>query len=240
MSKNLKSKDGARYYRQTDLWRLLGAGLMIVGVVWFYIGWSAASYYVPCVITPLGLVLFLVFSSRHISDNDMEEEKKHRLTDYDASVTGRQDYSRYVLRQPADVESGAYHMGAEATYFKYGKNSALVSDRFVQTHFFFTSDALVVCSRALSLAVPREEEGAFADTEVVLSFSDLISAELCEQSARVTLSNTKKAVTAKWTELVILGKEGELLRLAVKNDMDMFTLCDEVNRKITQLSKGHL
>ena len=89
MSKNSLKKDGSRYYRQTDLWRLLGAGLMIVGVVWFYFGYSAASYYVPCVITPVGLVMFLVFSSRHISDNDMEEERNHRLEGYDTSITER-------------------------------------------------------------------------------------------------------------------------------------------------------
>ena len=232
MSKKIQHKDGTLYYRQNDLWRLIGAGMMIVGVVWFYFGWSAASYYVPCVITPAGLILFLVFSSRHISDNDMEEEKNHRLTDYDTCITGRQDYHRYVLRQPASVETDAYHMGADAAYFKRGKNSTLVSDRFVKSHFFFTNDALLVCSRTLSLTLPREEEGAFEDVEVILPFSDIRSAELCEQTTTITLTNTKKPASAKWTELLIMGDSEELLRLPVKNDMDMFTLCEEINRKV--------
>ena len=235
MSKNSLKKDAERYYRQTDLWRLLGAGMMIVGVVWFYIGMSSASYYVPCVITPVGLALFLIFSSRHISDNDMEEERNHRLLEYDTSVTGRKDYSRYILKQPADVETEAYHMGDEAAFFKRGKNGALVSDRFIKTHFFFTNDALLVCSRALSMTVPREEEGAWTDTELVLPYDELTFAKLCENTTTVTLTNTKKPATAHWMELVITGKEGELLRLPVKNDMDMSTLCDELNRKIEQL-----
>ena len=107
MSKNSMKKDGTLYYRQTDFWRILGAGLMIAGVVWFYIGYSMASYYIPCIITPVGLVLFLVFSSRHVSDADMDEERAHRLTDYDASITSRGDYSRIVLRQPSDIETEA-------------------------------------------------------------------------------------------------------------------------------------
>lgn len=235
MSKKSLKKDGARYYRQTDLWRLLGAGMMIVGVVWFYFGFSMASYYVPCVITPVGLALFLIFSSRHISDNDVEEEKQHRLLNYDSSVTGRVDYSRFVLKQPADVETEAYHMGDKATYFKRGKNSAIVSDIFVKTHFFFTKDTLLVCSRELSLAVSREEEGAWTDTETSFFYEEMMLLQLCEQSTQITLTNTKKPATVKWVELVITGKEGELLRLPVKNDMDMSDMCDQLNRKIKQM-----
>ena len=232
MSKNSLKKDGSRYYRQTDLWRLLGAGLMIVGVVWFYFGYSAASYYVPCVITPVGLVMFLVFSSRHISDNDMEEERNHRLEGYDTSITERQDYSRFVLKQPADVETESYRMDASATYFKRGKNSAVVSDKFVKTHFFFTAEALLVISRELSMTISREDEGAMTDIELVIPYADLVSAELCDQTGTVTLTNTQKPASVKWMDLVITGKEGEMLRLPVKNDMDMSTLCDELNRKI--------
>jgi len=230
-------KDSSRYYRQTDFWRLLGAGLMIVGVVWFYFGWSMASYYVPCVITPAGLILFLIFSSRHVSDSDMEEERGHRLEGYDTSVTERSDYSRFVLKQPADVETEAYHMGERAAFFKHGKNGSLVSDRFVKSHFFFTANALVVCSRELSMTLSRDEEGALVDTELVLPYDDLLLAQLCENSTQITLTNTKKAATAKWFELVITGREGELLRLPVKNDMDVSGLCDELNRKIAQIAK---
>lgn len=232
MSKKSLQKDGARYYHQTDFWRLFGAGLMIVGVVWFYFGFTMASYYVPCVITPVGLVLFLVFSTKHISDNDMEEERNHRLEDYDKGITDRNDYSRLVLRQPSDMETDAYRFDGSATYFKRGKNSTPVSDRFVKTHFFFTADALLVVSRELSMTIPREEEGAVADTELVLPYADLVSAELVDQTGTVMLTNTQKPASVKWTELVITGHEGEILRLPVKNDMDMSTLCDGLNRKI--------
>ena len=159
MSKKSMKKDGTLYYRQTDFWRLLGAGLMIVGVVWFYIGFSMASYYVPCVITPVGLVMFLIFSGRHVSDSDMDEERAHRLTDYDATITSRNDYSRIVLRQPSNTETEAYHMGEPATCYKRDKNGKLVSDRFVKSHFFFTTDGLWVISRTLSMTVAREDNG---------------------------------------------------------------------------------
>ena len=221
---------GTRYYLQTDLWRMIGAALMIIGVVWFYFGMSSASYYVPSVITPVGLVLFLVFSVRHVSDNDMEEEKNHRLQGYDHSVTERNDYTRYVLKQPADVETEAYHMGEKASYFKRGKNSTPVSDIFVKSHFFFTKDGLHICSREIALTVPRDTEGAAADTEMILPLENISKAELCKQTTTVMLSNTKKEVTVHWMELVLSDADGELLRLPVKDDMDMAGLCDVLNR----------
>ena len=237
MSKNSMKKDGTLYYRQTDFWRLLGAGLMIVGVVWFYIGFSMASYYVPCVITPVGLALFLVFSSRHISDADMEEECTHRLADYDVSVTSRSDYNRIVLRQPNDVETEAYHMGEPATCYKRNKNGKLVSDRFVKSHFFFTADGLWVTSRTLSLTLTREEEGAATDAEYLIPYVEMQAATLAESDVQVTLTASKKMTTVRMIELIITGREGELLRLPVQNDMDMSNLCDALNRKIKELSR---
>ena len=236
MSKNSMKKDGTLYYRQTDFWRILGAGLMIAGVVWFYIGYSMASYYIPCIITPVGLVLFLVFSSRHVSDADMDEERAHRLTDYDASITSRGDYSRIVLRQPSDIETEAYHMGDPATCYKRNKNGKLVSDRFVKSHFFFVADGIWVVSRTISMTVSREEEGAVADAEYLIPYAEMQFASLSESSVQVTLTASQKAATAHMTELVITGKEGELLRLPVPNDMDMSNLCEALNRKIKELS----
>ncbi len=237
MSKKSMKKDGTLYYRQTDFWRLLGAGLMIVGVVWFYIGFSMASYYIPCVITPAGLILFLIFSGRHVSDADMEEERTHRLADYDASVTSRGDYNRVVLRQPSDVESEAYYMGEPAGYYKRDKNGKMVSDRFVKSHFFFMADGLWVVSRTLSMTVAREEEGAVADAEYLLSYAEMQFASLSESSVEVTLTASKKTAAVRMTEIVITGKEGELLRLPVQNDMDMSNLCDALNRRIKEFSR---
>ena len=238
MSKKSFQKDSARYYRQKDLWRLLGAGLMIVGVVWFYFGFSMASYYIPGVITPVGLIMFLVCSMRHISDSDVEEERNHRLLDYDRAVTDRADYNRFVLRSPADVETEVYRMDSEAAYFKRGKNSALISDRYVKSHFFFTQDALIVCIRELSMTIPAEEEGGVSDRELILPYNAITSAKLCEHTGQITLTSTQKPAGIKWTELIITGTEGEMLCLPVKNDMDTLGLCDELNRKISQLSQN--
>ena len=67
---------------------------------------------------PVGLVLFIVGSSRHISDNDMTGECEHLLEGYDKAVTDMEDYDRMVLKQPADVATTAYSFGEGAAFIK--------------------------------------------------------------------------------------------------------------------------
>lgn len=237
MSKKSLKQDGSRYFRQTDTLRFLGGGMMLVGLVWFYIGMSYASYIIPTIITPVGLIMFIIASGRHISDGDVEEERNHALEGYDSAVTELHDYERRILKHPADVAIEASHMGERARYFKRGKNSTVLSDRYVKTHFFFTKDALLVASREVSLT-ELGNEAAVTDQNEILYFSQLTSAELVKNTADVTLSNTKKKISVNWYEMVITAESGEVLRVPAKNDMDTSTLCEEINRMISAARSG--
>ncbi len=232
-----KVKDGSLYFRQKDILRPVGAVCILVGLVWFYFGMSAASYYIPSIITPLGLVLFIVGGSKNISDNDIAEQLAHAMQDYDKVVTDRDDYSRTVLHQPAPVESTAYSFGDRATYFKRGKNSTPISDRYVGTHIFFTKEALLVAARTVSIAeLGTAPDAGVADLCEVYHFSSIASARLDEHTTTVKLTNSGKALSVKWYELVLQGTDGELLRLPVKNDMDMANLCEDINRRCGSLT----
>jgi len=234
MSKK-RIKDGSLYYRQKDILRPLGGVFMIVGVVWFYVGLSMASYYIPCIIVPLGLVFFFVGGSKHISDNDMLEQSNRAMEGYDSAVTDAPYFYRAVLKQPADVTCEAYAFGETARYFKRGKNGTVVSDVLTRSHAFFTKDGILVASRTLSLANLHPETGdGITDGYWELPYATIRSASMEEHSTSVTLTNTGKAATVRWYELVICSESGECLRLPVKNDMDVSTLCDEINRCIPQ------
>ncbi len=230
-----KIKDGSLYFRQKDIARPLGAGLTMIGIVWFWLGMSMASYYIPGVITPLGLILFFVGGARYISEGDMAAQLEHAMLDYDKSVTDLANYDRYVLRQPAPVETAAYSFGEGTAYYKKGKNGTPVSDIYVGTHFFFTRDALLAVGRRVTIAALNTETGEgirpFSET---LPFAAIRAATIEEHETTVSLTSSKKPMTVKWYELVITAAEEgaeELLRLPVRNDMDIIGLCDDINRR---------
>ncbi len=228
-----KMKDGGRYFRQRDILRPLGAAMTIGGVVWFYFGWSMASYYIPGVIVPVGLVLFFVAGSRIISDKDFAEQVEHALLDYDKCITDRADFARLVVDHPAPVELSAYAFDETATCFKKGKNGTPLSDRYARTHIFHTREGILVAGRRLTLSdIDDAGNVAAADFELAIPYRAITSAAVEEHKTEVKLSNTGKTLTVKWCELVLtVAGEGEILRVPVHADMDADNLCDYLNRK---------
>ncbi len=229
-------KDGSLYYRQKDILRPLGGVFMIAAVILIYFGWTMISYYIACVIAPLGLVFFFVGGSRHISDNDMLELSNRAMEGYDSVVTDAPYFNRVVLKQPADVICEAYAFGETARHFKRSKNGAVVSDVLTRSHVFFTKDGLLVASRTLSLTNLHPETGdGMTNGYWELPYATICSASIEEHATSAALTNTGKATTVRWYELVICDESGECLRLPVKNDMDASTLCDEINRRIPKM-----
>lgn len=230
-------KDGSLYFRQRDILRPLGGGFLVIGLLWLYFGWGLIGYIVSCTIVPLGLIFFIVGGSRLITDNDIDEQIKHALVGYDKPLTDLPHFDRAVLAQPAPVEVRAYSFGPEAHYYKKNKGGTPVSDILTGTHFFFTRDTLLVATRTVCLAGGTEADGLehrdFADT---FPLSSLVEARLDEHADTVKLTSTGKNLTVKWCELVLTAKDesgtaAEALRIPVPNDMDMATLCEDINRR---------
>ena len=230
-----KIKDGSLYFRQKDILRPVGAVLLPVGLLVLYFGYSYISYILGALAVPVGIVLFIVGGAKHISDNDVAEQMDHAMLDYDKSVTEMVGYERVVLKQPAPFEISAYSFGGEAAYFKRGKNGTPVSDRYTRTHVFYTKDSVILVGRSVSLTELSEEDGAgITDFSHHLPLTAITSAALEQYETPVTLTNTGKAITVKWCELVLTGEEGELLRIPCRNDMDVSNFVDDVNRRIEQ------
>lgn len=230
--KKSEMNDATRYYHQKDIIRPIGMVMLPLGLVMMWLGWSYLSYILAIVFILAGLVMFLVGSSKLVSDNDMQEMMDNALRDYDKSVTDMNGYERIVLKQPAPVELSSYQFGDKAKYFRRGKNSTPVSDVYTRTRLFYTKDALMIVSRTLSIAEMNPAEGVgIHDVSETIAHSGIKSASLETHEETVTVSNTGKPMTVKWTELVIMGYEEELMRIPTKNDMDASGLVDDINRR---------
>ena len=233
-----KIKDGSLYFRQKDILRPIGAVLLPVGLVVVYFTWGIL-FILGALASVAGLVMFIVGGAKYISDNDVAEQIDHAMQDYDRPVTDMPGYERAVLKQPAPFEITAYSFGEDAKYFKRGKNSTPVSDRLTRTHIFYTKDTLLVVGRTLSLAELNEVTGeGITDFEEQLLLTGITSASLETYETTVTLTNTGKPLTVKWCELVLMGAEGELLRIPAKNDMDAAGLVEDINVRAERMNRA--
>jgi hypothetical protein len=231
--------DATRYYHQQDIVRPIGGGVLIVGLLLLFLRMGFISYILATVFIPVGLVLFLVGGSKLVSESDVQELVDHAMLDYDKSVTNMNGYERIVLKQPAPVEMEAYTFGENAKYFKRGKNSTPISDRLTRTHIFYTKDTLLVVGRTLSLTELNEATGeGITDFEEQLLLTGITSASLENYETTVTLTNTEKPLTVKWCELVLMGAEGELLRIPAKNDMDAAGLVEDIRIRAERMNRA--
>ena len=227
-----KLQDGTVYFRQKDILRPVGAVLLPLGLVVLYFGWSYISYILGAICVPAGLVMFIVGGARYVSDNDVAEMMDHALLDYDRSVTEMTGYERIVLKQPAPFEISAYDFSEKAKYFKRGKNSTPVSDRFTRTHIFLTKETVMIVGRSLILTeLDGTTDAGITEFAEHIAISGITSATLEQYETPVILTNTGKTMTVKWCELVLTGAEGELLRVPAKNDMDVTNFVEDVNRR---------
>lgn len=233
-----KIKDGSLYFRQKDILRPIGAVLLPVGLVVVYFTWGIL-FILGALASVAGLVMFIVGGAKYISDNDVAEQIDHAMQDYDRPVTDMPGYERAVLKQPAPFEITAYSFGKDAKYFKRGKNSTPVSDRLTRTHIFYTKDTLLVVGRTLSLTELNEATGeGITDFEEQLLLTGITSASLETYETTVTLTNTGKPLTVKWCELVLMGAEGELLRIPARNDMDAAGLVEDINVRAERMNRA--
>ena len=227
-----KLQDGTVYFRQKDILRPIGAVLLPLGLVVVYFTYSYIFYILGGLASVGGLVMFIVGGARHVSDNDVAELMDHALLDYDKSVTDMVGYERVVLKQPAPFEISAYDFSDRAQYFKRGKNGTPISDRFTRTHVFLTKETVIIVGRSLILTeLDGTTESGVTDFSEHIAISGITSATLEQYETPVTLTNTGKTMTVKWCELVLMGAEGELLRVPAKNDMDATNFVDDINRK---------
>ncbi len=220
------------YFEQKDMLRPIALGALIAGLVMMWLGRSYISYILAAILISVGLVTYIVTAARIVSHDEVPDQAKKAMREYDAVYTESKEFSKEVLRHPAPVESELHIYGDGAKYFKKVKDGRVISDVYVKSHFFFTNESFVAVSRRVSLCeLDGLTKAGIYDEFKKLAFSDISSASLEEKELEVILSDTKKPVKVKQGELVILGKGGELLRLAVKNDVAMESLCKDVSRR---------
>ena len=224
-------KRNERFYKQNDMWRLLGGGLLIAGLIWFWLGWSAASYYGPCIMVPTGLVLFLVTSARNVPESEIRGHIQKTMRDLGEDITERPELARQILSVPAPYRGEAFAFDERTKVARRGKEARLLSDVYDATAIFFTKEAMLLRGRTLNLS-----DGEVQSTERKLVWQEVGSAELEPYEFRLAMTNKKREIaTARGAWLILKDREGKLLyKAAVPNDMDGEEFCQNVMKKCSE------
>lgn len=229
-------KRNIAFFKQTDLVRIVGAALIIVGLLWFWLGYSALSYYLPCVMVPAGLVMFIVASVRNVSEGEIKEATQKVLAGLGDDVENSPDFSRKILTSPAPFRAEGPIYDEDAAYFRRGKNSTVISDVYVSTKLYFSRDRFLIRSRRVNLST-----GATEDVSRDVMWDELSGAELVPFSGKVKLSNSKKTeATVHGVMLELKNADGQVtFRAPVHDDMEAVALCEAINKNCATAKPGN-
>ena len=220
-------KRNKRFSGQNDTLRLVSGGMLILGLLWFWLGWSAASYYGPCVMVPVGFVLFLIASGRHVSESEIRTTIQRHLSDLDADITQNDEYSRRILATPGPYRGESFAFDESVNMVRRGKDAKLLSDTYCATAVFVTRDELILRGRRISLIGDETK-----DVQLMVPRAEVGLLEICSFESPVVLSNQRNAqATARGAILCLYKINGEMLYNApVPNDMNAEALCSAIHR----------
>ncbi len=223
------------YFEQKDNIRPIALGALIVGLLLMWLGWSFISYILAAILIPVGLVAYIVSAARIVSHEEVPDQAKRAMRDYDSEFLNSKEFSKEVLKHPVPVEVELHLFGEGVKYYKKLKDGRVISDVYSKSHFFFTNDRLLIISRRASLCELDDlTRAGIEDKRKDILFSQIKCAVIEEFELEVTLSDTKKTINVKQYELVINGEENIITSIPVRNDISVETLCKDINRRCTE------
>ncbi len=226
-----KKNSIVRYFEQKDIVRPIALGVLILGIISLWIGIGWVGYILAMIGIPVGLVTYIVSAAKTVSHDEVPSQIERGMRDYDLKFKESKAFRTEVLKHPAPFETET-HVYSNGKYFKKVKSGNIITDVYTKAHIFYTNDSVIILKRTLSLCeLDGLTNAGIDDSFDTLSFSDIKEAKLDEKELDVTLSDTKKPHRVKICELVIAGNGCELIRFPVRNDHEMASFCEQINRK---------
>lgn len=222
----MNAEKNKRFFRQKSVYVPLGLGMLIVGFLMLWLGWSFVSYYLGWALIAVGFVFFVVVGARQVSESEIRQCVERAMAGLGDDLTERPER---VMKNPEPFLAQGYWYGEGATCFARVKDSKVISDVYGGAKLFFANDALWICVRRACLTT-----GEIQNEQLRLEWSELGGAELVPYETRVALTNSKKATAGvRGATLRVYDREGgDCLHAPIQNDMDAERLCETISRMI--------
>lgn len=212
------------YFRRPDSIATTGMGLLVAGIILFFLGWWFfwIFFYIGIPLLPVGFALYIYGSSGCADENELKKIIKQNTDVLSfADVKESPDYRKRLPRNPTEEDLGGY-VYADGVLMKKAKSGAIVSSEYLAGKMLVLDDALLIRTRSFSFIADELREN-----EMEIPFASIESVEMERESKNFTIG--KKEVTVKLCSLVI-SHEGVQTRLTHKDDIYADELILTLNR----------
>ena len=217
-------KQFINYFKRSDNIASTGMGLLVAGVILFFLGWYFfwLFFYIGIPMIPVGLALYIYGSSGSADENELKKIIKENTDAISfADVKESAEFRRRMPKTPTEETLGGYVFG-DNVLMKKAKSSAMVSSEYVLAKMLILNDALFIRTSAFSFISDEKQE-----SELEIPFSTIEKIEIERQTETFTVGKKELAVK---TCFFVITHEGYQTRLPRKDDIYADELIVTLNR----------
>ena len=217
-------KNFVNYFKRSDGTASIGMGLLISGIVLFWLGWTFfwLFFYLGIPLIPVGLALYIYGTTGRSDENELNKIIKDNsdaisFTDIKESL----EYRKRLSKKAVEESFGGYVFQGDIL-MKKAKSGAMVSSEYICAKMLILTDAILIRSCSFSFVSDAKRE-----SKIEIPFSSIEKIEIERETK--TYQFEKKEFTVK-TCFLVITHEGIQTRLPHKDDIYADELTVTLNR----------
>ena len=220
------------YFTKTDTLKIIGGAILIIGILslWLGMSWGFIGFILGILLTPAGIVIFLVGSIGRVSDGEMDSYITNKMAGFEIDIDTDKSYHLKLLKNVKEITLEGY-LFPEDVMVKRLKTGELRSSSFSRTKIRILSDRLYILTRELSLIYEDQVKDTLQEPlyDNIKSFS--------VDRGQIDLIFMKSFYLVKTCHLVISTTDGDI-RIPCIDAVTTDELADNLNRRLDAYLKA--
>ena len=217
-------KRNLNYFTKSDTPMYVGIGMLIVGVVLYFVTYNYVVYVIASVLAVVGLVLALIGASYRVTDADIDACIARLTEGMEVDLVENPKFAKRMLKQVPMIRVQNYVFD-DALAHKYGKSGAIRTEKLETALLYPLDTALYVVHRRFSLLADECETKIYE-----ISYTEIESMENSEQQTKLTFGKNTRTVT--YSTLCIKGATP--LALPMQNNADTDEFVSRMHRVLAE------
>ena len=207
-------KRNLNYFTKSDTPMYVGIGMLIVGVVLYFVTYNYVVYVIASVLAVVGLVLALIGASYRVTDADIDACIARLTEGMEVDLVENPKFAKRMRKEVPMIRVQNYIFD-DVLAHKYGKSGTIRTERLESALLYPLDTALYVVHRRFSLLADA------CNTEVYeIPYAEIESMEITEQQTKLTFGKNTRTIT--YSTLCIQGTEPLALPMQSNADTDEF------------------
>lgn len=220
-------KRNLNYFTKSDTPLYVGIGMLIVGVILYFVTYSYLVYILASVLAVAGLVLMLIGASGRVTDADIDACIGTLTEGMAVDVVENPKFAKRMLPQIPALHLQSYLYGDSLRY-KLTKSGAVRSELYEATILYALDSGLYIVRRRVCLLSDECEQQV-----VEIPYADITGLEVTESEKVITVGKKLHTITPA----MLCIRAAQPMEIPMQNTADVDDFISRVARVLSEHAK---